>query len=260
MLFAVTGLLGCPVDAIDGRVGVVKDILFDDESWKIRWMAVDAGVWSPSRNLLIHPSAIDPIDVSPRRDRMPMMTGPETPVVSVRLTKQKIEAGPETGEDEPITNEMEVRLYQYYGWDPSWGATFFHAEAASARASPALKVESEPSDGQDPRLESVIAIKGCHVHATDGDLGHVENLLADDVNWDIRYLVVATRDWLPGKHVKLAPFAVEGIDREGRRVNVNVTRDEVKSSPEWDPIAMADELAEQRYHQHFGWPGYGWRP
>jgi hypothetical protein len=34
--------------------------------------------------------------------------------------------------------------------------------------------------------------KGYHVHATDGDLGHVENFLADDVNWDIRYLVISS--------------------------------------------------------------------
>ena len=36
MLFAVTGLQGCPVESVDGRVGAVKDILFDDQSWKVR--------------------------------------------------------------------------------------------------------------------------------------------------------------------------------------------------------------------------------
>ena len=41
MLFAVSGLMGCPVVASDGEVGVVKDFLFDDETWKIRWMAVE---------------------------------------------------------------------------------------------------------------------------------------------------------------------------------------------------------------------------
>ena len=49
MLFAVSGLEGAQVRATDGKVGAVKDFLFDDETWKIRWMAVDAGHWLPGR-------------------------------------------------------------------------------------------------------------------------------------------------------------------------------------------------------------------
>ena len=44
MLFAVSGLIGCPVEASDGEVGAVRDFLFDDQTWKLRWMAVEAGV------------------------------------------------------------------------------------------------------------------------------------------------------------------------------------------------------------------------
>ena len=55
MLFAITGLQGCTVEEIDGRVGVVKDFLFDDQSWKVRWMVVDTGHWLPGRQILIHP-------------------------------------------------------------------------------------------------------------------------------------------------------------------------------------------------------------
>ena len=54
------------------------------------------------------------------------------------------------------------------------------------------------------------------------NLGHVETILADDVNWDIRYLIIAARTWLPGKLVQLAPYAVTGIDWPERRVSVNV--------------------------------------
>ena len=62
MLFAVSGLMGCAVEASDGEVGAVKDFLFDDQTWKIRWMAVDAGDWLPGRRrVFIHPSAIAPL-------------------------------------------------------------------------------------------------------------------------------------------------------------------------------------------------------
>ena len=269
MLFAVTGLQGCPVEASEGQVGTVKDFLFDDQSWKIRWVVVDVGQWLSGRQVLIHPSAIAPLDVSQPSNRgLPMMTGPETPVLSVQLTKQKIEASPEVSEDEPVTKQMEAALHDYYGWDPAWGTTYFGPSpmptplstppVVAGFAEPELaNLENPPGEG-DPHLRSAVSVKGYHVHATDGDLGHVEHFLADDANWDIRYLVIATRNWWPGKHVQLAPYAVKDIDWAERHINVNVTRDQVKSRPEWDPLAMMDQVEEQRYHSHFGWPGYGW--
>jgi len=48
------------------------------------------------------------------------------------------------------------------------------------------------------------------------------------------------------------------IDWSEHRVNVDVTRDQVKSSPVWDPLALADQVGEQKLHRHFGWPGHGW--
>ena len=111
---------------------------------------------------------------------------------------------------------METDLYE----------SLIFSEAAARQAADA---ESYRADG-DPHLQSVASVNGYHVHATDGDLGHVENFLADDANWDIRYPVIATRNWWPGKHVQLAPFAVMEFDWSEHRINVNVTRDQVKSA------------------------------
>jgi hypothetical protein len=102
-----------------------------------------------------------------------------------------------------------------------------------------------------------LRVPGYYIHAQDGDIGHVKNLLADEANWEIRYLVIATRNRWPGKVVQLSPYAVEDIDWFGERVNVNVTRDQVRSAPAWDPLAMADKAGEAELHRHFGWPGYG---
>jgi len=156
MLFAVSGLIGCSVEASGARVGAIKDFLFDAENWKIRWLEVDLADRLASRKALIRPSAIAPLDVSEPHSRLPMLSFQHTPTVSLRLTKQQIEAGPAAPEDAPVTKEIENRLCAYYGLDP------------------------EP--GGDPRLLSAVSVRGCRVHATDGDLGHVENLLADTSN------------------------------------------------------------------------------
>jgi hypothetical protein len=263
MLFAVSGLEGCPVEASDGRIGAVKDFLFDDHDWKIRWMAVDASHWLPGRRVLIHPSAIAPLELPPK-PALPMISLPQRLEVTVRLTKDEIAAGPQTGEDEPVTRDMERLLYDYYGLDTYWGATHFGADLmpnseqriVEAAAQRGEDDETPPvEDGH--RLHGVVSVRGFPVHASDGDIGHVENLLADDSNWEIRYLVVATRNWWPGKVVTLAPYAVKDIDWFDRHINVNVTREQVKSAPEWDPLAMIDKASEDQFHRHFGWPGYG---
>lgn len=263
MLFAVSGLEGCPVKASDGDVGSVKDFLFDDENWKIRWMVVGAGKWLPGRQVLIHPSAIAPLTLPPK-PKLPMMSQGDTLELTVNLTKHQIEQGPYSGEDELVDKDMEALLYDYYGWDPYWGATHFGGEllpnAEQRMVADEVGREADAAtplvDGG-PRLHSVAALKGYHVHALDGDIGHVENVLADDENWEIRYLIIATRNWWPGKVVQLAPYAVKDIDWSDRRINMNVSRDQVRSAPAWDPLALADEAREDELHRHFGWPGYG---
>jgi hypothetical protein len=256
MLFAVSGLIGCPIAASDGRIGAVKDFLFDDRSWGIRWVEVDTGGWLPGRKVLIHPSAVSPLSVPPK-PRLPMMSQGDLLEVAVNLTRRQIEESPEAREDDPVSKDMASLLYDYYGWDPDWGATnsgesAIVAEAAEHRAA---GIESGPEG--DPHLHSAASVAGYHVHASDGELGHVENLLADDARWDIRYLVIATRNWWPGKVVRLAPYAVTDVDWLDHQVRLNVTRDQVKSAPAWDPLAMMDEVGEQQLRRHFGWPGDG---
>jgi hypothetical protein len=264
MLFAVSGLVGCPVRASDGDdVGSVKDFLFDDRTWKIRWMVVGAGDWLPGRKLFIHPSAIAPL-ILPPKPTLPMMSMSETLTLTVNLTKEQIEAGPHSGEDDSVNKDMEGLLYDYYGWDPYWGATHFggavlpNAESRIVDDEVRREADAEipPIDGIEG-LHGAASVKGYTVHALDGDIGHVENLLADDANWEIRYLVIATRNWWPGKIVQLSPYAVKDIDWFGEHINMNVTRDQVRSAPAWDPLALADEVSEDELHRHFGWPGYG---
>jgi hypothetical protein len=255
MLCATSGFKEASVVASDGWVGTFKDFLFDDETWRIRWMVVDTGSWLPGRKVLIHPSVIAPLDIAPRHG-LPMMTGDHALSLSVRLTRGQIEASPRIREDEPVSKQVESRVYSYYGWDPDWGTSYFGVIAVAEPPSSEPRVADAPGD--DPHLRSVTAVNHYHVHATDGDIGHVANFLADDVNWDIRYFVIATSNWWPGKHVLLAPYAVQEIDWLERHVRLNVTRDQVKSSPPWDPVAMIDQISEQRLHSHYGWPGYGW--
>lgn len=260
MLFAVSGLENCPVRAKDGEIGPVRDLLFDDRTWAIRWVEIDTGRWLPGRKALIHPSAVAPIELPPK-PALPMMSPGDRLELSVNLTRHEIEAGPHLSEEAPVTRDMEALVYDYYAWDPYWGPTHFggaalpNAEARLAGEAAERETDRPPADGAD-HLHGFASFKGYAVHARDGDIGHLDNLVADDSKWEIRYLLIATRNWWPGKVVRLAPYAVESIDWIGQRIAMKVTREQVRSAPEWDPLAMIDQAGEDAFHRHFGWPGY----
>jgi hypothetical protein len=51
----------------------------------------------------------------------------------------------------------------------------------------------------------------------------------------------------------------EGLGAD-RAAGPRASRDQVRSAPAWDSLALADQASEEQLHRHFGWPGYGWRP
>jgi len=257
MLLAGSSLKGFTIEADDGKVGTVSDFLFDDRTWKLRWMVVEAGTWLTGRQVLVHPSAIGAPDYD--REQLP-----------VHLTKQQVKDSPDIRTDQPVSRQFQDTLYGYYGWDPLWGGGNYLggysyglgqlAPLPSYNESALLEADRAASglDAADPHLRSMSVVTGYHIQATDGPIGHVENVMLDTSNWGIRYFIVETRNWWPGKHVVLSPYAVKSISWADRDVQIEATRDQVKASPAWDPAELIDQSYEQRLHAHYGWPGYGW--
>jgi hypothetical protein len=255
MLQVASALKGSTLLVTDGQIGTVSDFLFDDRSWKIRWLVVDTGSWLTGRKVLLHASAIKRCDLDER-------------VLRVDLTKMQVKDSPGLGEDQPVSRQDENNLYAYYGWDPIWdtgimgggGIDFpgvMPIEAvAGADGGPGSAAGLEHCG--DPHLRSIHSVTGYHVHATDGVIGHIQNFLLDDRTWDVRYLIVDTRNWWPGKEVLLAPYAITTINWLEREVRLGVAREKVRAGPAWTPVDQVDEVYERHLHQHYGWPGYGW--
>lgn len=89
------------------------------------------------------------------------------------------------------------------------------------------------------------------LHATDGDVGSVEDLYFDDRNWNVRYLVVKTGGWLLGRFVLIAPISVREIDDAKGALHVNLTREQIEQSPPIDRATPVSRAYEQAYYRHF---------
>jgi PRC-barrel domain protein len=241
------------IEASDGRLGTVNDFLFEDISWVIRWLVVDTGNWLSGRKVLLPISALGQPDSAQRQ-------------FPVKLTMQQVKDSPDIDTDRPVSRQQETHVYDYYGWDPYWGSSFFPMGGAMAtpfvapfslsgsKPRDAVGAEARQEEG-DSHLRSMEAVTGYHIHAVDGEIGHVADFLVDDANWSIRYVAVDTRNWWPGKKVLISPRSVQAIDWAQRLMNLDVDRQKVKGSPPFDSAKTVDRAYEEHFHGYYGWPG-----
>ena len=253
MLWNASVINGYAVAASDGRLGTVSDFLFDDASWSIRWLVVDTGRWLSGRKVLLTPSVLGRLDPSGRE-------------FSVELTRQQVKDSPDVATDRPVSRQLETTIYDYYGWTPYWGSTGFYmggygfAGAGGAMAmSPSLgsrrredAIADNQRDRDDPHLRSIEAVTGYHIHASDGEIGHVEDFLVEDADWSIHYLVVDTKNWWPGKKVLIPPRFAREVVWADKLVNLDVDRQKVKDSPPYDASTTVDGAYEKHFHSHYG--------
>jgi hypothetical protein len=111
-------------------------------------------------------------------------------------------------------------------------------------------VRSRHTDG-DPHLRSTKAVTGYHIHASDGEIGHVQDFLLEDGDWSVRFLVVDTKNWWPGKKVLISPRSAKDIDWSKKLVNLNVDRQKVKDSPAYDESKTVDRAYEKHFHNYY---------
>lgn len=99
-------------------------------------------------------------------------------------------------------------------------------------------------------------MQGYHIHARDGEIGHVEDFLVDERTWAIRYMIVGTSNWWGGRHVLIAPQWIDDVRWSDATVCVDLTRQAIKEAPPYDAAAQLDRQQEQAIHEHYGRPGY----
>jgi len=90
-------------------------------------------------------------------------------------------------------------------------------------------------------LHKMSKLKGYHIVAADGEIGHVDDFLIDE-NGRTRHLVVDTSNWIGGKSVLISPESIEKIDSPEKEIRVRLTRAEVEQCPSLDSAEI--ELIE----------------
>jgi len=112
------------------------------------------------------------------------------------------------------------------------------------------------TDIGDNHLRSVNEVRGYRIQATDNEIGHVEDFIMDDESWAIRYMVVDTLNWLPGRKVLVSPMWITTISWTDRKVAVGMNREQIKDCPEYDPAIPVNREYEEQLYDFYGRPKY----
>lgn len=177
MLRGISDLRRFTVAATDGTLGSVGDVYFDDRSWSVRYLVVDAGSWLPGHRVLVPPIPVRSSDPATLR---------------VALSKQQVAASPDVN-----TRGVPERSPQQGGVEPAT------RERAGERG--------------EAHLQTATAVMGYAIQTEDGEIGHVKDVLVDDQAWAIRYLVVDTENRWVGKKVLVSPAWLAHVTWDGSK-------------------------------------------
>jgi uncharacterized protein YrrD len=261
MLRSMNDLEDYTIRATDGTIGLVKDFYFDDESWVIRYLVIDTGNWLSSRKVLISPIAIDQPNWAEKE-------------LSVSITKEQVKGSPDIDTEQPVSRQYEMQYLGYYRYPYYWNGVGFWGNGAypgmmmtgafttiapvASREGEVAYARAEEARHRDDdiHLRSCKAVVDYHIHATDGDIGHIQEMLVDEETWAVRYLVVNTSNWWIGHKVLIAPQWISEVSWSNEKVYINLTRQAIKDAPPYDSTAQLNREQEAAIHAHYDTPGY----
>lgn len=195
------------------------DAYFDDNACALQYIVVETGRWLPGKKLLLSCRCLG----IPDRDNY------QWPII---LTLEEAEQRQATLAELPASWKLEELLKARYGGiDTRGGAP---AGAMHGSVSQQVLAETVCGDPGEPKLRSMREILGYRIEAVDGALGEAEDFLIDDEGWAIRYMVVDTKTWKPGREVLIPPEWIEDVSWGARRIHVKISRQKVKTSQRVD--------------------------
>ena len=247
MTRSINSLIGFTIGGTDGEIGKVKEFYFDDTTWTIRYLIVETGSWLFGREVLLSPEALLTPDW-------------EGKVFPVNLTKEQIKNSPDIDTEKPVSRQKEIELHGYYPWTGYWGNGIWAGGMGTTgmMTSPVIPFETAIhenagiDEAADPHLRSTGKVTGYNIKATDGKIGDVEDFIMNDSTWAIRFILVDTGNWFPGKKVLISPKWITEVNWENSTVKINATEEQVKNSPGYQSGAELSDSYESKLQNYYG--------
>ena len=220
MQHTVKSLTGFKMNATDGEMGEVKELYFDDENWAVRYLIVETGNWFSNKKVLISPQALLTPDWSNKN-------------FPINLTKDQIKNSPDIDTARPVSHRQQIEMYGHYAWERYGGSGFYAGGSAAVMNLPPvideeIIKENDPDrnhDDDDPHLRSTEKVSGYFIHATDGDIGHINDFMIESDTWKITNIIIDTHNWIGGKKILIPVRHVKEIQWDNFKIIVDVSKE-----------------------------------
>jgi len=241
-------LMGYEAETTDGTRAPVEDFYFDDHHWSVRYAVLSTGSWLTGRQVLAAPNTFGDTDEA-------------THTLRLTLSKKQVENSPPISSDRPVSRQQEAALATYYGWTPYWtvpplAGTGFTQNLPGVTPVPSFEQRRLAAGNWkgDPHLRSVQEVTGYRLEAKDGDIGRVTDVIVSNDDWSVRFLVADTGSWLTNHPVLLSPHWIEAIRWEDRHVSLDLTREQIRRSPSYNPTEPVNGDLERQLFDYYGRP------
>lgn len=230
----------------DEKKANIKDFLFDEHKWILRYAEADFGSFLFSKRQLIPRVFFGQPDES-------------ASVWPIEIKREEIERCPLPDAHMPVSREFEAKMNEYFEIDNYWAPDLMPPAGATGTYFPPRPVDPpEPVKEEinekklDSKLRSFKEIKGYEIEAENGTFGEVYDLITDTKDFQIVYIIIDTEGLLPwSKKIQLPVSHLKKISYAYERIYINLKKENLENAPVFDDSKYRDESHEKDVFDFF---------
>ncbi len=237
MFISIKSIGAYSVHCTDGELGVLEAFHFDDRTWSIRYLVININSLLNPKRVLLLPTAAYELSWSDHS-------------IKVNLNKKQVMNATPYSADLPVSVQHELldrkNFHTLYLSDPWSGSVLPMWFPNTDKAGELVEVIGD----EDLRCTSMTI--GYKVMASDKQAGKVVDMILDDHEWKIKYLVVDTNGFLPLGDVLLSVKHVDGFVTDDEIISIDISSDELKHCPKYDSNAPVNRDYVMKYYDYEG--------
>ncbi|MFP4522021.1 MAG: PRC-barrel domain-containing protein [Fibrobacterota bacterium] len=247
MLRLIKEITGYHIRGINGDIGKVKDLIFDERNTAIRYLVADVGKFILEKDVLISTVSLNEPEWSSK-------------TVPVNLNTEQIREAPGIDSHQTVSRQHEIEIHEVYGWPIYWAVPGADDEFYARQGlNPEVVVKDEKAEEAEQKetfLRSFNEITGYSVKSGDEAVGEVKDMVMDDITWKIRYFVIEAGKFLNKRDFIVSPDWIDSYDWGESSVSVNVDSEKIKECPEFNPSEPINRKYEKILYDYYGRPKY----
>jgi len=239
MLKQVKHLIGKKLTIRDQTLGEVGDMLIDDSNWQMRyWVCV---VPATQKQWLFKADALKSSEK-------------ESGYLAIKLRHGNII---DADKVPPVSRQKKKEMQKYEEWPLNNMNLDALSEEEALELAEIMSSHSGLKNSRsmvlDEHLRSVKEIMGYRIDTVDDEFGHVDDFIIDDSDWLIRYVVIDSRNWLPGGKRLLLPVTwIEDIMWSDNTIKTAQSREKLEECPEFEDGQIITTEQEVAIFKHYG--------